>query len=165
MKQVSKTNEIERPRIVRVEYTDVTQADRSLAWKVFSDFRRWRKFSNIYGDIRWLAGKPWRPGSRMRIDVLRPFKTSVDHVITISRPAECVAWIDHFLGNTMEQWVTFSPQPDGATCVHTWAEVTGLTPEVDGKQFAELLKSFIELWYSRFCKECNRIHERQYAIW
>lgn len=152
-------------RIVRVEYTDVTRADRGTVWKVFSDFRHWRKFSDIYGDIRWLRGAPWRAGSRMRITLVKPVKTTVDHVITVSRPAECVAWIDHFLGNTMEQWVSFNPQPDGATSVHTWAELTGVTPKVDGIHFNDLLKNFIELWYSRFCKECDRIHEREYAIW
>ncbi|HLW54161.1 MAG TPA: SRPBCC family protein [Candidatus Angelobacter sp.] len=165
MKKGSNPQVREQSQIVRVEYTDVTLADRSLAWRVFSDFRRWRKFSDIYGEIRWFTGKPWKAGSRMRIDLVRPVKTSVDHVITVSRPGECVAWIDHFLGNTMEQWVTFSPQPDGTTCVHTWAEVTGATSLIGGQNFGEMLKNFIELWYSRFCQECNRMHEREYAIW
>jgi hypothetical protein len=164
VEKVSNAKSAGRPEIVRVEYTDVTRADRDLAWKVFSDFRHWRRFSDIYGDIRWLAGKPWKPGSRMRIELVRPVNTTVDHVITVSHPAECVAWIDHFMGNTMEQWVTFTSQPDGATCVHTWAELTGPTSHIDGKQFSELLRSFIELWYSRFCEECNRIHEREYAV-
>lgn len=163
--QARKSPEIQGSRIARLEYTDVTRANSRLAWKVFSDFRRWRRFSDIYGDIRWLSGKPWKPGSRMRIEVLKPVKSSVDHVITVSRPAECVAWIDHFLGNTMEQWVTFTPQSDGTTAVHTWAEVTGVTPDLAGQPCSELIKSFIETWYSNFCKECNRLHEQEYAIW
>jgi len=152
-------------RITRVEYTDVTRANSRLAWKVFSDFRRWRRFSDIYGEIRWFAGKPWKPGSRMRIEVVKPIKTSVDHVITVSRPAECVAWIDHFLGNTMEQWVIFTAQPDGTTSVHTWAELTGVTSQVEGQSLSDLLKKFIEQWYSSFCQECNRLHEQEYALW
>jgi hypothetical protein len=155
----------ERRRIVRVEYSDVTFASRSLAWKVFSDVRQWPKFSNIYGEIRWFAGKPWKVGSRMRINLVRPVKTSVDHVITVSRPEECVAWIDHFLGNTMEQWVSFNRQSDGSTWIHTWAELTGPTSEIAGRQFSEVVKRFIEVWYNRFCQECNRLHEKEYALW
>lgn len=163
--QASKSPSVQASRIARVEYTGVTRASSRLAWKVFSDFRRWRRFTDIYGEIRWFTGKPWKPGSRMRIEVVKPVKTSVDHVITVSRPSECVAWIDHFLGNTMEQWVTFMPQADGTTAVHTWAEVTGVTSDLEGRPCSEAIKNFIETWYSNFCQECNRLHEQEYAIW
>ena len=115
-----------------LEYTAFTKADRALAWKLFSDFRFWPAFSDIYGGISWAKGKPWAPGSRLRIEIIRPVKAVVDHVITICSPAEHVAWIDHALGNTMEQWVTFDALPDGGTRVHTWAEVAGATRTIEG---------------------------------
>lgn len=152
---VSKAHFIPRSAMVRVEYAAFTHADPVLAWQIFSDYRQWRKFSDFYGDIRWIAGEPWAVGSRLRIDLVRPVKTTVDHVITVCRPCECVAWIDHALGDTMEQWVVFEPHPDGGTRVHTWAELAGPTSEVAGRPVRELLKEFIELWYERFCRECD----------
>ena len=148
-------------QLMRVEYSAVTRADRELTWKLFSDWRRWQRFSDIYGDIRWLSGSPWEAGSRMRIVLVRPERTAVDHVIVACAPGERVGWIDHWFGNTMEQWVVFEPRMEGGTRVHTWAEVVGPTTAEDKQRLRERLKSFIELWYSRFCKECDRKHERQ----
>ena len=159
--QSCKPRFVSRADIVRVEYTATTRASRFQAWKLFADVRSWRRFSDHYGDIRWLSGPPWTAGSRLQISLVRPVRTMVDHVITLCAPAEYVAWIDHALGNTMEQWVTFQPQPEGGTRVHTWAEVVGPTTRIGGRPVREVLKSFVELWYSRFCRECDRIHEKE----
>ena len=86
-----------------LEYTVFTKASPSLAWEMFCDYRLWPRFSDIYGDIRWSKGKPWTAGSRLKIEIVRPQKVTVDHVITICSPARQVAWIDHVLGNTMDQ--------------------------------------------------------------
>ncbi len=161
---VSKSHFTPRSQMLRVEYTATTRADHAMAWKLFSDFRLWRKFSDFYGDIRWIAGTPWSVGSRLRIDLVRPVQTTVDHVITVCRPGECVAWIDHALGDTMEQWVVFEPQPGGGTSVHTWAEVAGPTTEVGGVPVHEVLKTFIEAWYDRFCRECDRTCESEFSV-
>lgn len=144
-----------------LEYTAFTRADRALAWKLFSDFRFWPAFSDIYGDIRWTVGKPWSPGSRLRIEILHPVKAVVDHVITICSPGEHVAWIDHSLGNTLVQWVTFESVADGRTRVHTWAELTGPTKVADGYNLSEFLRSFVHGWYESFCKACDELVEGQ----
>jgi hypothetical protein len=145
-------------QLIRVEYSAVTRANRELTWKLFSDWRRWQRFSDIYGDIRWLSGAPWTTGSRMRIVLVRPERTAVDHVIIACAPGNRVGWIDHWFGNTMEQWVVFEPRVEGGTRVHTWAEVVGPTNPGEKQHLRERLKSFIELWYSRFCRECDRKH-------
>src|SRR5262245_19837128 len=147
--QVSKVSFVHRSEMVRVEYSAETRAGRALTWKIFSDWRRWPRFSDFYGDIRWLSGTPWTVGRRLRIELVRPVRTTVDHVITVCSPGECVAWIDHALGNTMEQWVVFEPREDGGTTVHTWADVAGWSMTIAGRPLRCVLKSFIELWYSR----------------
>jgi len=144
-----------------LEYTAFTRADRALAWKLFSDPRFWPAFSNVYGAIRWVQGKPWAPRSRMRIEIVRPIQAVVDHVITICSPGEHVAWIDHVLGNTMEQWVTFDALPDGRTRVHTWAEITGATRTVAGYDCSEFLRGFMREWYDSFCAAADQLAEGQ----
>lgn len=155
---------MQRPGVIRVEYTAATRAGRALVWKLFSDWRRWRRFSDLYGDIRWLSGKPWVVGSRLSIELIRPVRITVDHVITVCSPGECVAWLDHALGNTMEQWVVFEPRQQGGTQVHTFADVIGPTSTVGGHPVREVVKSFIELWYRRFCRECDRLFERETGL-
>lgn len=154
---------VRRSDMVRLEYAAVTQADPALAWKIFSDWRHWSRFSDFYGHIRWLSGEPWTVGSRLQIELVRPVRTTVDHVITVCSPPECVAWIDHFKGYTMEQWVLFEALAQGGTRVRTWAELVGPTI-TEGVPVREIIKSFIELWYSRFCSECDGVHESECAV-
>ena len=59
-----------------LEYTAFTKADRAMAWKLFSDFRFWPAFSDIYGAIRWVKGKPWAAKSRLHIEIVRPGECS-----------------------------------------------------------------------------------------
>lgn len=141
--------------MVRFEYTAVTSADRELAWKVFTNIFLWRRFADVYGDIEWRSGAPWETGSRLKIEIVRPFKMNVDHVITICSRPNCIAWIDHFMGNTMEQWVQFETLQNGGTRVRTWAELTGATSVIDDKPVAEQVERFITNWYGRFCDECD----------
>lgn len=151
-------------QILRVEYAAITRADRALAWRLFSDWRRWRRYSDFYGGIRWLAGDPWCVGSRLQIELIEPVRTTVDHVITYCAPPDCVAWIDHALGNTMEQWVVFESLGDGSTRIRTWAEMVGPTAEIEGRPVGEIINGFIELWYSRFCADCDNVHDEQCAV-
>ena len=140
-----------------LEYTVFTQANPSLAWKLFCDHSFWPRFANVYGEIGWSKGRPWTPGSRMKIEIVHPVKTTVDHVITICSPPQQIAWIDHALGNTMEQWVTFEAQPDGRTRVHTWAEITASEPLFSASNYSDYVRAFIRQWYDNFCAMCDQL--------
>jgi hypothetical protein len=144
-------------QLLRVEYTVVTRADRTLAWEIFSDWRQWYRFSDIYGDIRWIEGKPWTPGSRLQIELLHPVRAMLDHVITACSPGNFVAWIDHAHANTMEQWVHFKTLTNGATEIRTWAELLGPTQSIEGSDVREIVTNFIRSWYSNFSEECDRL--------
>ena len=97
-----------KPEIVRIECARYTQADCGMAWRIFSDISRWRIFSDAYRSIEW-RGEPWAPGSRLQIDIVKPVVARQDRVITMCTPPRGVAWINHVLGYSMEQWVMFDP--------------------------------------------------------
>jgi hypothetical protein len=141
--------------MVRVEHSASTSADTDLAWKIFTNIFLWRRFADVYGDIEWSSGAPWRVGSRLKIEIIHPLKTTVDHVITVFAQPRCIAWIDHGMGNTMEQWVQFEPAENGGTRVTTWAEITGPTKTVAGLPIKEFLQDFVSGWYDLFCAECD----------
>src|SRR5260370_31571353 len=95
----------------RFQYCVTTKASRKLAWEVFSNWRRWNEFANIYGEVAWREGKPWEAGSRLDIDVLEPVKTGVSHVITNCQPAHKVERINYALGVRWAQWVRVAGHP------------------------------------------------------
>ena len=157
-------NRVKNPRFVpvsemtRVEQAAITRAGPALAWEIFSDLRRWPGFTDLYGDLRWTKGTPWAVGSRMRMELLRPGEFIIDRVITMCRPGDCVAWIDHSRGSTVEQWLTFEVEPNGGTRVHIVSQGIGSGPKVAGQPFRDFLQNNVGLWLEAFCKECDRAH-------
>lgn len=145
-----------KPAIARIEYNRLTKVDCGLAWRIFADCRRWHRFSDAYRSIEW-RGAPWAPGSRLQIEIIRPIAAKQDRVITICTPPRCVAWINHVLGYTMEQWVLFDPDGAGGTRVSTWIEITGADLNLNGHDIQKLVTRFVKEWFDNFCAECDRL--------
>ena len=148
-----------RPKaeIARIEYSISTKADCNLAWRTFSDCSRWHRFSDAsYHSIEW-RGAPWVPGSRLQIEIVRPVAAKQDRVITLCTPPRLVAWINHVLGYTMEQWVQFDPEAGGGTRVSTWIEVTGACLNSDGNNVEKVIRQFVEGWFKKFCAACDQM--------
>ncbi len=143
------------------EYSVVTRAGPALAWAIYTDWRRWPRFSDMYGAIDWIRGEPWQIGSRLRIRIVKPVSTTVEHVITLCLPPQKLAWIDHAMGTTMEQWVVFEPLPDGDTRVTTAAAFTGLTAFLAGLALKQVLLDFTHTWYDNFRDECDAAAAQQ----
>jgi len=141
----------------RFEYSVVTKASPALAWLVFSDLHRWNNFANVYGELRWVDGAPWEPGSRLKIELLRPVNAVIDHVITTCVPGKKVGWIDHAIGVAMAQWVSFEERPMEGTRVHTWGEIVHSGMTIGGRTVEELVASFTRTWYESFCLTCNQL--------
>ena len=110
------------------QYTVKTMASPAQAWDVFSNSKMWPRFANIYGDIAWTEGRPWEVGSRMRIEILKPVRSTIDHLIICCDPARELGWIDRCAGVTMSQWVEFTALPSGGTKIHTWGDLS--SPEM-----------------------------------
>lgn len=144
-----------RTGILRIEHAVVTKARAGVAWRIFTDCEYWGQISNRYRAIQWY-GTPWTPGSRVRVQLLKPFKTSVDRVITACEPGQSVAWINHVLGYTMEQWVFFQPILGGGTRIFTWIEFTGPGHTLEGRSVQEIIEEYLEEWYEAFRLECDR---------
>jgi len=47
---------------------------------IYIDTDRWRN-RNLFGDIRWVQGKPWEEGSCLRIETRVPVRSEVDQVV------------------------------------------------------------------------------------
>ena len=133
------------------EYFIETVASRSLVWQIFSNWWLWPKFSDIYGEIRWVECNAWEPGRRLRIEVVRPFRVSVEHVITVWFVSPKREWA----GST-----TASAPPSSNGCTSRrcppapgsgpGAEFTGIAIVVAGRPIRQLLLNFTHDWYDAF---------------
>jgi hypothetical protein len=141
----------------RFQYCVNTKASQKLAWEVFSDWRRWNEFANIYGQLSWSEGRPWEAGSRLEIEVREPVKTVVSHVITSCQPACKVGWIDHSLGVVLAQWVSFEEHVRRGTRVHTWGDIVHAGVRIAGQTAEQVITSFTETWYENFRSTCDRL--------
>jgi hypothetical protein len=91
----------------RVEYSVTAPASPEEVWLAFSDLSRLLG-RGIYSEAVWTEGPPWQVGSRLRYVVLHPVKATVSAVVSLSEPPLKVGLINHALGITAQQLVTFS---------------------------------------------------------
>lgn len=143
----------------RFQHSVVTKASPELAWEVFSNLQRWNSFANVYGRLEWREGAPWRPGSRLEIEILKPVHTTIEHVITSCVPAKRLGWIDHAMGAALAQWLTFEPHKSGGTRIHTWGDLVHSNVSIEGQSAEQLLISFTEAWYENFRRVCDELAE------
>jgi len=141
------------------QYTVKTQARPEQAWEVYSDWRLWPRFANIYGPIVWSEGRPWEVGSRMRIEILKPIRDVVDHLIVDCEPAKRLGWIDRCLGIAIRQWAEFTPLHNGGTLIHTWGDLSAPDAIVGVKPAKELIGIFTETWYENYRMACDERHD------
>jgi len=145
--------------MISFTYSVITKASPALAWEVFSDWRQWNNFANVYGELRWREGTPWEPGSRLEIEILKPVNTGIDHVITNCIPGQKVGWIDHAMGVAMAQWVSFDNLGTKGTRVHTWGDIVHGGVTIGGVRVEQLVTSFVETWYENFRRACDCLSE------
>lgn len=149
----------------RIQHIVFTRAACDVAWKVFSDCNLWPGFSERYNSAVHWQGTPWSPGSRVQFDIQAPDPTRVMCVVTLCTPPQCVAWINHVAGFTMQQCVLFEPYFGGGTKITTWIELTD--PDLHGGsvKLRALLKSLLHTWFSNYTAECDHraraAHHRQ----
>ena len=142
----------------RFSHEVLIRATPKLAWEVFSNWKRWHTFSNVYGRIEWVKGEPWQVGSRMSIEILQPVRTVIDHVITHCDPAEKVGWIDSALGVAIDQWVTFERKNGSGTLVRVTGEIVGSELDLaNGISLDKFVSDFTRQWFEAYAEVCNQL--------
>jgi hypothetical protein len=108
----------------RVEYSLTSPASPEEVWLAFSDLSRLLG-RGIYSEAVWTEGPPWQVGSRLRYVVLHPLKATVSAVVSLSEPPLKVGLINHALGITAQQLVTFSRVKSDTTRVTMTMDFVG----------------------------------------
>jgi hypothetical protein len=121
---------------------------------IYIDTDRWRN-RNLFGDIRWVQGKPWEEGSRLRIETRVPIRSEVDQVVQHFRANDSVSYLSHVLGMTCETRVTFTTVSARETAINVSMQLVGTTSRSLGFALAPAITKATKGFFEDLRKECE----------
>jgi hypothetical protein len=108
----------------RIEYSVTARTSPEKLWEAFCDLSRLLN-RGLYTEATWTSGEPWQTGSRLRYIMEKPVPATVAAVVTLAEPPHRVSIINHALGITADQLVTFRTAANGLTRVTMTMEFVG----------------------------------------
>ena len=88
----------------------------------------------IFAEAVWTEGEPWKSGSRLRYELLKPVRASISAVISSISPPRAATILNHALGITAEQHTTFGPDLKGGTRIRMTMTLIGKSTELTDQQ-------------------------------
>jgi hypothetical protein len=113
----------------RVDYSVVVPVPPVLAFRAFCDLNR-LLHRGIYAEAAWIEGAPWFEGSRVRYVVLKPVAAVITAVVTSCDPPHSISLLNHGLGITADQHITFRSTSAGSTQIRMVVEALGRSREI-----------------------------------
>jgi hypothetical protein len=123
-------------------------------FSIYVDTERWRN-RNEFGEIRWVQGKPWEAGSRLRVETLAPIRTKVDQVVQHFAPNESVSYRSHALGITCETRVTFTSVSVRETAVNVVVQLAGTASRALDFALAPVIAHATRGFFDELRKDCE----------
>ena len=120
-----------------VEYSITVPVPVDAAFRAFQNLDR-LLHRGIYEEAVWTEGTPWNVGSRIRYTITQPVRTTVAAVVTAISAPRSVDLLNHALGVTAEQHVSFGPDLHGGTRIRMTMTLVGKSTELSD---AELLQA------------------------
>jgi len=125
------------PLLPVIEYSITVPVPVDAAFRAFQNLDR-LLHRGIYEEAIFTEGIPWQVGSRIRYSILQPLQTTVAAVVTAISPPRSVDLLNHALGVTAEQHVSFGPDLHGGTRIRMTMTLVGRPTDLSE---AELLQA------------------------
>ena len=122
----------------RIEYSITIPVPVDVAFKAFQDLDR-LLHRGIYAEATWVEGMPWQVGSRTRYVIVHPIEATISAVVTSVSAPRSVSLLNHALGVTVEQNVSFGPDLKGGTRVRMTMDVFGESFELSERATSEAI--------------------------
>lgn len=136
------------------DFQIVLQCPLETVFSIYVDTDRWRN-RNLFGDIRWVQGKPWEEGSRLRIETRVPIRSTVDQVVQHCSPNESVSYLSHVFGMTCETRVIFTRVSDRETAINVVMHLVGAPSRALGFALAPAITKATKGFFEELRKECE----------
>jgi hypothetical protein len=121
---------------------------------IYTDTDRWR-YRNLFGDIRWVQGKPWTEGSRLSVETHSPIRSSIDQVLIKFVPHEKVVYLSHVFGITCETAVTFVAVSAAQTAINVDMQLVGTLSRALGFAIEPAIEKATKGFFADLKKECE----------
>jgi hypothetical protein len=116
----------------RVEYSVTVPVLVDAAFRAFLNLER-LLHRGIYDEASWVEGAPWEVGSRVRYVVSQPVRATISGVVNAISPPRAITLLNHALGITAEQHVSFGPDLKGGTRIRMTMDLIGQSSEMSDK--------------------------------
>ena len=113
----------------RIEYSVTVPVTVDSAFQAFLDLER-LLHRGVYDEASWVEGEPWQVGSRVRYVISQPVRATVSAVVLSISPPRAIGLLNHALGVTAEQHVSFGPDLKGGTRVRMTMDLVGKSSEL-----------------------------------
>jgi len=123
-------------------------------FSIYVDVDRWCN-RNLFGEIRWVRGKPWEEGSRLRIETLKPIRAHVDQVVQHFTPSESVSYLSHVFGITCETRVIFTRVTESQTAINVVMNLVGTPSRTLGFALAPAITKATMGFFEELRRECE----------
>lgn len=139
----------------RVEYSVTIPVSVDAAFHAFQDLNR-LLHRGVYEEASWIEGKPWEVGSRLRYVLIKPVKATITSVVNSVSPPRAIGLLNHALGITAEQHVTFGPNLQGGTRVRMTLDFVGEPTELPKSVMREAIAFLVRDDLDSMAALCNQ---------
>ncbi len=136
------------------DFQIVVNCPLDVVFSIYTDVDRWRN-RNVFGEIRWVRGKPWEEGSRLRIETLKPIHANIDQVVQHFAAKESVSYLSHVFGMTCETRVSFTPVADDRTAINVVMNLVGTPSRTLGFALAPAITKATKGFFEEMRKDCE----------
>ena len=125
----------------------------------FASFQNLDRLLNrgIYTEAVWTEGAPWQAGSRLRYLLVNPVRATVSAVVTAISPPRAVDILNHALGITAEQHVSFGPDLKGGTRIRMTMTLIGKSAELSESQLKQAITFVTRDALDSVVADCQRL--------
>jgi hypothetical protein len=113
----------------RFDYSVSVPVPVDVAFQAFQNLDRLLN-RGVYKEAVWTEGEPWQVGSRLRYVLLQPRRATISAVVTTISPPRSIDLLNHALGITGEQHISFGPDLKGGTRIRMTMGLVGKSTEL-----------------------------------
>ncbi len=140
---------------MQFSYSISTSLSREGVWALFADIDNWRKFSNVYNNLRW-SGAPWQRGSWICGTLQFPHSMPLRYVLETCHPGSIISYKAYSIaaGFATHRVVKFKQQ-QGQTLINVDSYLVGTPTFAIAGGGYEFLRMLVENWFSDFAAFCD----------
>jgi hypothetical protein len=139
----------------RIEYSVTVPVSVDVAFHAFQNLER-LLHRGIYDEASWVEGAPWKVGSRLRYVVVKPVHATISAVVSSISPPRAISLLNHALGVTAEQNVSFRPDLKGGARVRMTMDFVGKPSELSESALHEAVTFVVKDALDSMAALCQR---------